>query len=187
MRNVKCILAVTAVSLLLLSCGSDDDTSTSGSGLEGTWEMTDSRGMTNTETYTQDTLTRVSVDSDSNVKYISTMTYSTGDAAANPSGAKKIDMTVIDITMTCLTDIGVNAANSSSFYGYSDWKINVPKTIAGRKQDPSDDTTWSRNQVIYSIYKIDGNSFYHGDSSTGDESSDSKRPTALESTPYARQ
>ena len=187
MFKFTCILAAAAASLLLVSCGSDDDKAAIGSALDGTWKMTDSNGMINTETYSGSTLTREGIDSGSNVRYVSTMTFTAGDAVTVPAGAKKIDLTVADITMTCLTEAGVQSANAASYYGYSDWALNVTKSIAGKRRITTEDPEYSKTQVVYSVYKIDGNSFYHGDSDTGDETSDAKRPTALETTPYIRQ
>lgn len=47
------------------------------------------------------------------------------------SSMRKLDRTVASIKLTPLSALGVSNLNSSSFCGFSDWAVNVPREISG--------------------------------------------------------
>jgi len=69
--------------------------------------------------------------------------------------------------------------NMEKAAGYSDWQVDVPKSLLGRKIEEDDDVL-NAGEVYLNILKVDGNKLYVG------EASKEVRPTELEEIYFTR-
>ena len=180
----------------------DDDTATTSTELEGTWNTgcvnRDETGDENDESSSDTFIYTSNSVAYSGIKYNGlncaeeetrravNYTFTIGTVVSDSSpDVKKIDKTVLSFKMMLKLDTVVNRFNTDSVCGLTDWTKDSEKDITGLTCVIGNNTI-STSGISYDIYKLDTisspNRLYVGDENTGDGSTDASRPTALETT-----
>jgi hypothetical protein len=113
-------------------------------------------------------------------------TYDELDPVPGIVGGKAINFTVRDVVFTAHTDEAVKSLNEVKTCGLSDWVLNKPTSVLGKKCGE----TFQDGAVIFDVYKRDGNTVYLGQSFLlfDDKDAPENRPTSLElDRPYRKQ
>lgn len=121
---------------------------------------------------------------------VNTATFTTGVAVATPAGAKEYNSNATALTVTLFTDDAVTAANAGEGKicsgGFTKGQAKTFTAADCANDNENKDGFGER----FSIYKVDGNNLYIGDCGDAGTATDcsaaTKRPTALETTPYTR-
>lgn len=97
----------------------------------------------------------------------------------NSSDIYEIDFTSQRSYREYLTTDAVNGANEIGDYGYFDWTINVPKDVTGKPESEINSAVSGQGEKLYTIFRIQDDSFFSGDLSTGNGLSEANRPISL--------
>jgi hypothetical protein len=121
------------------------------------------------------------------VETVFKMTYvADGTESAHVQGAKHIDLTMAQVTLTYYSKDYVEINNMLKFCGFEDWKIGVTKDVTGLKCET--ELFPAAGEVRYDIYKITGKNLSVGaEWGTYDGSTPEKRPIILSSQIYTRE
>lgn len=121
---------------------------------------------------------------------VNTATFTTGAAVATPAGAKEYNSNATALTVTLYTDDEVSAANAGEGkICTGGFTKGVPKTFTAADCANDNENKGSFGER-FSIYKVDGDKLYLGTCGNAGTATDcsaaTKRPTALETTPYTK-
>lgn len=95
------------------------------------------------------------------------------------AGAAKVDITYGGTFRTIQSTADVDDHNAKNSFGFSDWEKGKEKEITGGKYDENSAPEHAKGDIAYLLYKITEDALIPGDTSTGDGSSEDKRPTKL--------
>lgn len=174
----------------MTACGKDDGgSSSSATELEGTWasdctDIGDGYYAIMTRVHSGSARTSTSrLFSDANcakpmLQYDYEQSFKIGDALAD--GIKKIDITMSKASFTALSPATVAEAKQGKYFGYSDWKKDEPRDIAGKAMTTDDEAEDKVGSVFYTIFKIKDGRLYGGNTSSGSGTSEVNRPTEID-------
>ncbi len=118
-----------------------------------------------------------------------TSTFTLGAAVDSPAGAKKMDSTLVSITITPKTDAMVTTLNTGSYCSVTNWAKDTATDVTG-KVCSGGVTYFAKGAVTYTLYKLEGSSLTLG-TTTGlgpdDGTTEAGRHTALDSVSYTKQ
>lgn len=125
--------------------------------------------------------------SDEIFRVIESRSYSLSKSIEPGSSIKEIDYTTLKVSRITYKQegiYGVDYLNGFSAYGISDWKVNEEREVSGKSPgDPNEPEATSghpsNGDMLYQIFKIDGEKLFFGDNRTGDSLSQSTRPNAI--------
>jgi hypothetical protein len=109
-----------------------------------------------------------------------------GTTVAPTTGAREADVTWSTVTVKPLSAESAQSFNTLQVCGLQGWAAGVARDVAGRAcgsfQAPAVGST------LYQLFAVRGNQLERGDTSdpSHDGSSDARRPTTFEETPFAR-
>ncbi len=180
---------------ILLLCISTSCHAASNKPLQGTWSSkcaSDGSGNYNIETFVfknQNAIYMIQTYSDASCHHkISTLNtyrnYKPGKAVPNLANTKELDYTFKSVTMTYNDPSAVNQANKSEDYGFSNWKINESKEVAGLKRNASAYPEHAQNDKFYTIVKIEKDKLFMGDYASGKGISPNTRLSAIYNVPF---
>ena len=113
-------------------------------------------------------------------------TFVVGEEVSRETDIRKIDYKHISSTLENKEAGIVEVANKAKLFGYSNWTIDTPLDVTGRKINENTEASMSGN-LIYDLFKIDGNKLFEGDGTTGDRNSEAMRPKLLNNIYLKRQ
>jgi hypothetical protein len=114
-------------------------------------------------------------------RILQTYSYAPKGPLAGSSDAYKWDWKVISHFQTALDEEEVRLANDIKAYDYSDWKINTPKSILGRKRTSTQQAADIAGVMSYMIYKIEnGVGYFKSSDAINDGKSDTRRKIGLD-------
>ena len=173
---MKYFIPIIILSLFLLGCKRDDDSSTTTTELEGTWKtpcfasgtayrtksliVTGATLVDTTDVYSDSSCTTEKstwVDTYSSLNIGNEITF----ASYGSSGGSghKFTLTLDTITGTPLTASDVTTLNTYSYCGDSDWALNTANDIAGKTC--SHGTEWAAGTAGQGVYLLDGSKLFY--------------------------
>ena len=167
---MKYLISIIILSLVLFSCSTEDDSTTTTTELEGTWVESCHNDdpyyrinpLTVSGTNWVDTLELHSDSSCATDVGMYTHSYeslSIGDAVeVSGVSGHKFTMTISDTTYTPQSSDNVSGCNTNSCWGLTGWELNTPQSIAGKTQ--GDSTWWSKGTSTYGAYILDGSELF---------------------------
>ena len=180
---MKYFIPIIILSIFILGCSKDDESSTANSEVEGTWQtpchLTSGGSYYHTHTVSvsgTNVVEEINYFSDSGCSsdnYTTKESYSSYSAGqdmvfssygSSGGSGKRFTMTLSTVTETPHNSSEVSWYNSNTFCGDSDWALNTAHDTTGKTCGGS--TRWSANTTIYGLYLLDGNSLFIEDSNS---------------------
>ena len=167
------------MSLVLFSCSTEDDSTTTTTELEGTWVESCHADDSYTPPITTDSLYRINSLTVSGTNWVDTIEYHSDSSCATDVGkytysyeslsigdavevsgvsGQKFTMTLSDSTYTSQSSDDLSWCNTNSCWGLTGWELNTPQSIAGKTQ--GDSTWWSKGTFAYGKYTLDGSELF---------------------------
>ena len=169
---MKYIIPIIILSLVMLSCSTEDDSTTTTTELEGTWQtpchLSGSyyriKKLTVSGTNWADRREYYSDSSCATEYDLWLRTFgslSIGDAieVSGVSG-HKFTMTLSENTYTPQTSGGVSWSNTNSYCGLTGWELNTAQDVAGKTCGAGTDPMLAIGVTGYGIYLLDGSKLF---------------------------
>jgi hypothetical protein len=159
-------------------CASDD----SGNFIIETFKFADKSASYSVKTYSDSACK----------KHISTLAtyrnFKLGESINKLADTRKLDYTFKSVTMTFTDQLAVANANKlPDYYGFTNWRLNQPKDVAGLKRVNTSNPEHTKGEKFYTIVKIDKNKLYMGDYSSGSGTSDKTRLSTIYNVPFIKE